>query len=271
MRDVVQFALTSANDILKETAALGMQLYRECTQAQRDYFDAHVKINDNNAYDMCLKTVNQNDTQWKKCRYGRITASASYALYTYSKNKKPAWNQKLESIFKSKFRGTVHTENGLKCEPLARKEYEEKTGNQIVRVGIFIHPLVPWFGCSADGVIYSPTGSQYSLWENKTPKQGPSDSTILEEATCMKKKKLKEKHPYYGQVQLGMLLFSLPHCDFTLYSIESRNVAFTKVIFDKEFCQDFAKVLTTTYFTKILPWLCKNHDSELCAKCTNQS
>lgn len=91
----------------------------------------------------------------------------------------------------------------------ARDCYSRKTeSNKIVAPGLLIHSLITWLGFSADGIICA-ENKPICLWECKTPKAGTKNKAenITKLVSCMNKKteKLKERHPYYGQVQLGML------------------------------------------------------------------
>lgn len=254
----VTSAITSASFILKRAADLGKELYQQCSLQEQAYYDNNVKIGDDASLNMCLSTVGQDNDLWDYYRFGRITGSVSYPLFTYSKNKNAKWKQKLESVFESDFKGNIDTDNGLMYEKDAKERYEESTGNTIVEVGILVHPLVPWFGYSADGLIFE-NGECVRLWENKTPKCGKTcdASTICQKAECMdRNENLKQKHKFYGQIQLGMLLFSLPICDFTLYSMGSDQVAIKGIGFNEKFCLDYTELLTRTYFKIILPWLC---------------
>lgn len=44
-------------------------------------------------------------------------------------------------------------EHGTLNEPLAREEYEARTGELVCQVGFIHHPAVPWCGASPDGLV----------------------------------------------------------------------------------------------------------------------
>ena len=107
-------------------------------------------------------------------RFGRITGSICYNLFTYAKNKNPDWNKKLKSVFNSSFKGTEDTVYGLMCEPEARDCFErDNPESEIVQIGILINPLLPWLGYSADGIVCTNKSIENkSLWECKALKLG---------------------------------------------------------------------------------------------------
>ena len=43
--------------------------------------------------------------------------------------------------------------DGNELEPLARGAYEYVTGRMVRKVGFQKHPTIPWYGCSADGLV----------------------------------------------------------------------------------------------------------------------
>lgn len=257
----VDHAFLNAGFIIKVAEDLGRELYQKCTPEEQNYYDAFIKIPDeDSAQQICQKTVGQDNGDWDEARFGRITGSISYPLYTYYKNKHSDsdWEYKLIGTYDSSFRGNDDTDRGLESEIKAKVCYEEAKGNvKVENVGILINPAVPWLGYSADGIVHV-SGKIGRLWEVKTPVKGATNgaSTICEVLPYMKKEnKLKEKHRYYGQVQLGMLLWSLPFCDFTVYCYKPNQVYIDPVPFNEKFCLEFVKILTKVYFERVLPWL----------------
>ncbi|KAK3927632.1 Poly(ADP-ribose) glycohydrolase 1 [Frankliniella fusca] len=262
---IVSHALTNTSFILLRAAELGKELYMKCTLAEKNYYDTHVKITDQDAMNICVETVEQSESdEWEKKRFGKITGSICYSYFTYYKNKTPNWLNKITTTFKSSSADekvtTKAMEDGLLYEGDARDCYEKKLNNKNMKVahpGFFNHPITPWLGFSADGVTCE-NGLLVRLWENKTPKCGNQHGaeSIYKHVNYMSKDgKLKEKHPYYGQCQLGMLLLALPICDFTLYSIKHDQVYIDSVTFNEKFCLELSERLTHVYFEQILPWL----------------
>ena len=70
--------------------------------------------------------------------------------------------------------------------------------------------------------------------------------------------KLKKRHSYYEQIQLGMLMHSLHECNFTLYSSKNDGIYVDLVMFDEKFCLEMLEILTEIYFKYVLPYISKN-------------
>lgn len=144
----------------------------------------------------------------------RITGSVCHSLLTYSKNKKPNWVNKFEKTFLSPFQGNSSTKYGQTHEKFALKLFANAVGDEgrvIPAIGFFIDYQQPWLGFSADG-LYK-TKSSLILLEVKCPVKGASIKTKEELLSTLKyltkDLKLKKKHCYYSQIQLGMYLLNL--------------------------------------------------------------
>lgn len=91
-------------------------------------------------------------------------------------------------------------------------------------LGLVVHPKMPWLGASPDGVCVD----KNLLIEIKC--LIPTDSVDFASAlakvnylkydTLEQKYKLKEKHKYYAQIQLGMLLLDMQYCDFVIVKVK---------------------------------------------------
>lgn len=69
--------------------------------------------------------------------------------------------------------------------------------------------------------------------------------------------KLRKRHTYYAQVQLGMAILNLSQCDFIVYnSFEDRCVV-VKVDVDLDFVHELLSKLSSIFFRKMLHTLCK--------------
>ena len=235
-------------------------MYANCSPIEKKYYDENIKISEQNAEEMYVETELQDDDLWHRMRYGRITGSICYSLFTYANNKKADWGKKLENTFCSTFKGNENTVYGLVREEDDKEVFESKNPEKkIVRAGILIHPLVPWLGYSTDGIICE-NSVPTSLWENKALKAGRKKNAdeLKNVAKCLVDGKLKKNHSYNGQVQLGMVMYSLPQCEFTLYSKKNEDVYINTVMFDEKFCLKMLQTLTEIYFKNVLPYLCSN-------------
>jgi len=105
----------------------------------------------------------------------------------------------------------------------ARGLYILKTVAESVQTGSFVHPILPWLGFSPDGIMLDENQNPAVLLEIKCLQVGKTTaaSDLCEVVSCYDRKNnnLKEKHGYYGQIQLGMLLLGLKNCDFIFTQI----------------------------------------------------
>ncbi|KAL4104380.1 hypothetical protein QTP88_019681 [Uroleucon formosanum] len=111
---------------------------------------------------------------WETQRKFRITGLRYYSLYTYSENKNPNWQIKSNKYF-----------------------------------SLYVSNKNPWLGYSADGVVFE-FGKPIKLLEIKCPFLGKTAGIkeVLEKCKYISIVKgiytLKNRHPYYGQIQLGI-------------------------------------------------------------------
>lgn len=69
---------------------------------------------------------------------------------------------------------------------------------------------------------------------------------------------LKQKHKYYGQVQLGMAILGLSCTKLILYSSFKKNYLSINVDFNKNFTVSLIKKITDNYFQNMLHFFCVN-------------
>ena len=101
-------------------------MYLECPPNQQEYYDKFVRVNAVDALKICERTENQDNYDWDEARFGRVTGSVCYSLYTYSKNKQADWEKKLKAVFDPEFQGIQDTLTGLMYEDDAKSCYEKK-------------------------------------------------------------------------------------------------------------------------------------------------
>ena len=109
-------------------------------------------------------SAEQGTAEWLQERVGFVTASCMNDVFAKDRSGKG------EGITRRNYRAKLLVErlSGLSCdrgykskammdgnelEPLARGAYELLTGQMIYRVGFQPHPSIPWYGCSADGLV----------------------------------------------------------------------------------------------------------------------
>lgn len=165
------------------------------------------------------------------------------------------WQKKLDSIYKSTFKGNEHTLRGQEGEAKARLSYEKSAGVTVTEMGLFVLKSTPWLGFSADGI------ANKTLVEIKCPKN--NENVRAEDLVKTLKyvtiennvPKLKSRHQYYGQVQLGMSLLQLERCHFVIYESTHDSCAIIEVPRDDVFILDLLETLSMCYFQHILVWL----------------
>lgn len=187
--NIVRENLEKPHFLLQKLAEITADLYSKCSPAQKEYYDSKIRITFEESEKIYLETVGQENEAWETNRFGRITGSICYSLYTYSNNKNPNWAKKLDSVFNSGFQGNENTHRGLMFEEDARECYSRSKKNvEVIAPGIFIHSLVPWLGFSADGIICKDKKA-VRLWECKTPKVGLKNNaeSLKTIVPCMKK------------------------------------------------------------------------------------
>nr|XP_012234186.1 PREDICTED: uncharacterized protein LOC105678993 [Linepithema humile] len=177
-----------------------------------------------NVEEICVKTKDWY-ANWIQERRYRITGSTCYEFFTYTNNKNADWNKKCDNILKPKNFKTEFTEYGKKFEAEARRAFAKGTNSEVVEIGLVISRLNPWLAYSPDGIIVK-SDKPVALLEIKCPFIGKTaniENTVNSLINkCLQKKKenivLKEKHWYYGQVQLGMAVLNLNLTYFVIYS-----------------------------------------------------
>lgn len=276
----INHVLQEQHPLILRVHELSQNMLSKCSPSQQQFYTENVVVSEVEARNIFLDSAGQNNAVWDAARYGRVTGSISYGLFTYYKNRRPNWEKRLETVFGSNFSNN-DMDAGTFYEPYALSKYvaEEKLkGSNVdsMQIGIVINPLVPWLGFSADAVIYK-NKELWKLWENKTPVKGRIyDATeICSYAECIDKSTglLKECHKYYGQIQLGMVLLNIPACDFCLYctgnvnttpltapSADSDSIHSQTIVLDQSFCLRYLETLCHVYFEKILPWLASRAD-----------
>lgn len=222
------------------------------------FYQSHVALTVADSERLFAETEGQNSLEWKNARRLRITASTCYQLYTY---KGSNWTQLLERIMFSTFGGNRATRFGQEQEDRSRQCLQATTGADIRRCGLIIPPLMPWLGCSPDGVIIDK--NTLHLLEIKCPmlKEGQTVMAAIEEKRLPYLYKhgenmlLKERHAYYAQVQLSMEIMDIDACEFCVFEKESSTNVRVKVPRNRDFGAALVSRLTYVYFSHVLPFL----------------
>lgn len=149
----------------------------------------------------------------------------------------------------------------------------------VIEVGLVIWQQNPWLAYSPDGVVFIERNIA-ALLEIKCVFKGKK-MTITEAMKCKAVKKflgvddqnnvyLKEKHMYYGQVQLGMAILNVPLTYFVLYASFDESMIIVNVPFDYKFCETMLVALKKKFFSQMLHFLCIKNTSSV-DQCDNNS
>lgn len=201
-----------------------------------------------------------NKKQWHEHRQFRITGSRCYAIFTYMKNKNPHWEDKsLQYFYPKSFKATKEIKHGLENESFAREIYSNQKKVEVKQFGLIVPGENPWLGYSPDGIVFK-DGKPDILIEIKCPFIGKSKS-IKEIISQLKyvqlpENKLKKKHQYYGQVQLGMAILNLKKTDLIIYASFDKSIHIISVEIDLEFINSMLNLLKEAYFLHMVHYIC---------------
>jgi putative phage-type endonuclease len=104
------------------------------------------------------KEIQQGTEEWLKARLGCLTASrandacaaettAAYQNYLWQLVAERETGQAEESY------SNADMQRGTDMEPIARAAYEAHTGTFVETTGFWLHPEIPYFGSSPDGLV----------------------------------------------------------------------------------------------------------------------
>lgn len=196
--------------------------------------------------------MTQEGVAWHNARQKRITASRAYYLLTYLDNKNPDWNKKVEEYMQPRSFSTPAMQYGKDTEKLARKSYAKKMQVEVTCLGFIVNPKIPWLGYSPDGFIEN----KNKLIEIKCPFAGKMKPLfeVLNTINYIDKNfSLKKNHPYYLQIQIGMLIFNCQKCDFIIYGSKNDECFVQEIDFDEQYTATAIKKLESIYFKYLFP------------------
>lgn len=150
---------------------------------------------------------------------------------------------------------------GLESEPKAVSKYEQQTGRKVESTGLWVNPKFPFLGCSPDGLV-----GEDGLIEIKSLKilkqhtleavTSIKDFSVLINQQCFTiqngKCVLKQKHDYYHQVQMQLLVTERKFCDFILFA-DIGPVSVERIVRNESLISEILKYLTTLWKQVIGP------------------
>jgi putative phage-type endonuclease len=251
---------SNAKDVLILNAEAIDKLVSDMANYYHETKKNHTK---NTIIEISQKTTSQSESpEWYSLRRNLITGTKTPKIAKLREKPCNSNRRRLvyEYLYGTQIRQTQAMKHGIINEPKARKWYEEIYSN-VKESGLVLHPLIPWLGCSPDGIV-DDTDESRGIIEIKCP-YNARDLTIDEYMTnkdvckdsCLEKKddgiRLKRGHDYYYQIHHNMYVCEVNWCDFIIYT--NKDTYVERVLFDKVFWEEVMKKIHKFYFTCILP------------------
>lgn len=194
------------------------------------------------------------------CNVGKLVCSEApeAAVRAHNFIKSNVWKLDNNSVFP-----TFWMKYGLDSEPKAINKYEEQTNAKVCQTGLWVNPNFPFLGCSPDGLV-----SDNGLVEIKSLKVFKNDKiediisgkvslpkdTIKRQCFIIKDGKcvLRQKHAYYFQVQMQLLVTERDFCDFILYA-EEGEVSIERIYRNESVIAEILSSLTALWHRVLAP------------------
>ena len=152
--------------------------------------------------------IEQGSPEWFAMRAGKVTASkvsdvmsaittAGYKNYLADLVVERLTGNKTESFTNAAMQW------GVDQEPIARAEYEVKTGNFVDQIAFVDHPAIANFGCSPDGLV-----GDDGLIEIKCPNTATHIDYVMQDKVPTK---------YIPQIQCQLAVTGRKWCDFVSF------------------------------------------------------
>ncbi|MCG7868599.1 MAG: YqaJ viral recombinase family protein [Candidatus Thiodiazotropha taylori] len=233
----------------------------------REIFLQNLKV-PNKSNDPVLLVSDQKSDHWFTERRVRLTASTCHSVVSFQSDVAVS-NFLNRKLWRTESISTVSLKYGLENEKTARQSYHSlKSGKvNVFETGLWVSNLNPELGCSPDGLIFDlDEPERYGILEIKCPKilENKPVSEFLNSLTskqlkhfCLQnvdgKISIKEKHPYYSQVQMQMGVTGLKFCDFVVWS--SKETFVTRIKFDEKFWSAMKEKLIEFHHSYLCPEL----------------
>ena len=149
--------------------------------------------------EMKVITETQGTAAWLAARCGRITASRMADVMNFLKPTKEELisGARREGADRRKYRIELVTERltgianshyvskdmemGTYLEPIARAEYEDRTGSTVDLIGFVEHPDLPYSGASPDGILTPRKGTEFKCPRSTTHVRWRLEGVVPEE------------------------------------------------------------------------------------------
>ena len=158
-----------------------------------------------------MNDIEQGTDEWFAIRCGKVTASRVADVIATTKSGYSASRANYEAQLICEILTGKPAESftnaamqwGTETEPLARAQYELKTGNMVNQIGFVVHPMIEQAGASPDGLI-----GEDGCIEIKCPNTSTHLDTLLSQKVPSK---------YITQMTWQMVCTGRKWCDFVSY------------------------------------------------------
>ena len=158
-----------------------------------------------------MSDIEQGTEEWFAIRCGKVTASRIADIIATTKSGYSASRANYEAQLICEILTGKPAESftnaamqwGTETEPLARAQYELKTGNMVNQIGFVVHPMIEQAGASPDGLI-----GEDGCIEIKCPNTSTHLDTLLSQKVPSK---------YITQMTWQMVCAGRKWCDFVSY------------------------------------------------------
>jgi putative phage-type endonuclease len=158
-----------------------------------------------------MSDIEQGTDEWFAIRCGKVTASRVADVIATTKSGYSASRANYEAQLICEILTGKPAESftnaamqwGTETEPLARAQYELKTGNMVNQIGFVVHPMIEQAGASPDGLI-----GEDGCIEIKCPNTSTHLDTLLSQKVPSK---------YITQMTWQMVSTGRKWCDFVSY------------------------------------------------------
>jgi putative phage-type endonuclease len=158
-----------------------------------------------------MSDIEQGTDEWFAIRCGKVTASRIADIIATTKSGYSASRANYEAQLICEILTGKPAESftnaamtwGTETEPLARAQYELKTGNMVNQIGFVVHPIIEQAGASPDGLI-----DEDGCIEIKCPNTSTHLDTLLSQKVPSK---------YITQMTWQMVCTGRKWCDFVSY------------------------------------------------------
>jgi len=181
-----------------------------------------------------MNDIEQGTEEWFAIRCGKVTASRVADIIATTKSGYSASRANYEAQLICEILTGKPAESftnaamawGTETEPLARAQYELKTGNMVNQIGFVVHPKIEQAGASPDGLV-----DNDGLIEIKCPNTSTHLDTLLSQKVPSK---------YITQMTWQMLCTGRKWCDFVSYDPrlpDNLQLFIQRIELDEEYCK----------------------------------